>query len=295
MTDFDLSLKTIDIGEENYNYYKFGSGKPLLTITGFHTNFERVKPLLLILAEHFTVYFPILPGIHTRQPLTGPNGISKIHSSENYAVYINSWVEALKLKDYILSGFCYGALVAIRMLSINNNSAKNLLLFEPLCDGSNIHIEKYVNSFIKLVIKLGRENKLNNKMVDFLIHNETFLKFYFKSKLKSENNLNEAINHQISLTTMMDTRATIDLIKEIFTLKLSDENLLFKIPSILIFNKTDDIFDIPKIKNAITKILPNNQIFEIVMKHHAPATPMDNSYVSELISPILPAIINLKD
>lgn len=289
MTDFDPAPKTLTAGKTTYSYYRFGQGRPLVAVSGFHTDFERLKPLLQVLAEYFTVYFPVLPGIHTQKRLQ-----NNTHDSFVYADYIDSWIKALKLEDYLLTGFCYGALISIRLLSLKNNSAKNLLLFEPLYDGDYIHVEWFMTLFIKFVLKLGPNNKLNNIIVDFLLHNENFLRLYFRIRLESEPNLDKVIKHQLSLTSMMDTRTTIELIREIFTLKLARENLHFNLPSILIFNKTDNIFDIPKIKNGITKILPNNQIFEVAMKRHAPAGPMDQSYISKLLSPLLPAILNLK-
>lgn len=280
-----LEKNQIDLDGVIFDYYKMGKGKPLFIIPALHSDFSRFQLLLEYLSRYYTIYFPELPGVGMSTHLFD----TQKYSAQNYAHYLNLMVSKLKLSDYTLIGFCLGAVIAIRMLEKNNIPRPiAVILFEALYDGNYIHIDKKYSWIISLIMKLGPQNLLVRKFAGLALQNTKLLTLFYRFNYRHEKDLKKVIDHQIKLTKQMDTRAWLELTEDIFTLHLGRENLTFDLPTLLVFNIADNILDIEKTIAGVTKIFPRSQVVNIELTHHAPAGPIDEKLVHELMTPILP-------
>lgn len=288
-----MQKNQIKLEDAIIDYYKMGKGKALFFIPAFHSDFARFQPLLEYMSRDYTIYFPELPGVGMSSHLFE----TQKYSAQNYAHYLNLLIKKLALSDYTLVGFCLGAVIAIRMLEKNTvQRPKAVILFEALYDGDYIHIDKKYSWVISLIMKLGPQNLLIRKFARLALQNTKLLSLFYRFNYRYEKELKKVIQHQVKLTKQMDTRAWLELTVDIFDLHLGRENLYFDLPTLLVFNINDNILDIDKTIAGVTKIFPRAQVVNVELTDHAPAGPIDDKLVTELMTPILPkmqALLNV--
>ena len=283
-----LPKNEIVISQIRFSYYRLGQGRTLFLIPAFHSDVNRFSSLLDILARYFTVYIPELPGISTISPLGHYQ-----HTAKNYALLLNKMIAKLGIEDYILSGFCLGAVIAVRLLQITEKPPSHLMFFEAIYDADYILFNTIDTLAIQTIKTFGPHNRLINSIIDSSLHSDKFLTLYFRLLYRHERHIDQVIPHQIKLTSQMNSRAWVELIYDIFSLHLKKENLIFNIPATLIYNIHDDILDTPKTIAGMKKTFPHSHVFNVNLTQHAPSGPIDKAFVTRLISPLLPILKSL--
>lgn len=273
-----------------WEYFVAGSGKPLFFIPAFHSDITRFKPLVLYLSQHFKVILPHLPGISNQ------NQMGKYSfSAKNYAYFLNLLVKKLKLKNYLMVGFCYGGVIAIRMLEQKTTIPKHLFIFEGIYDANYITLKRRYRFLKVLAFKLGTKNRLLNSVVNLILHNEQVLKLYLRLTYGSEDELDKVIKHQSEITKIMSTRAYLETAFDIFNTHLSQENLNFRVPTTLIYNQFDNLIDIEPTIKGMQQIFPNSQLLTVNLAQHSPSGAITIKFVQELIKPLEEKLLSLKD
>ena len=277
MKKFEIEIDGIPLP-----YYKTGRGRPLFLIIGFHSTIDRFLPLIEYLSDYFTIYVPEMPGSST------PNPLPMEHTVKNYAKLYQSLIQQIKLKDYVLCGFSLGTIIAIRMLQLDSIQPFHLLLFVGIYDADYFKIPKKFSWAIEIIKRFDTSNPVIYGIADFLLHNKKFLDFFFRSVYKKESHLDKVTSHQTALTINMNSRTWLELVKDVFSLHLSQENLQFDIPTTLVNSAIDDILDSRKTAQGLSRIFPKAKVFNINLVRHSPKGPIDIKFVSKLITPMLP-------
>lgn len=281
---YQTKLKGVD-----WEYFVSGNGRTLLLIPAFHSDVTRFKTLIAYLSQHFQVVLPHLPGI------SNANNLGKYRfSAANYAYFLNLLVKQLKLKSYLLAGFCYGATIGIRMLEQKVNPPDHFLIFEGIYDADFITLKKRYQVVKKLALRLGSRSKLLSSIVNLILHNESALKLYLYLNYRHEKDLNKVIKHQVKITKIMSTQAYIEVAFDIFNTHLSQEKLRFKIPTTLIYNRFDNLIDVKPTIKGMRAIFPNSEVLTVDLTQHSPAGNIDIKFVQELIKPLEEKLLSLK-
>jgi len=274
----------------SWEYFVCGGGKTLLLIPAFHSDVTRFKTLISYLSQHFQVILPHLPGI------SNANNLGKYRfSAVNYAYFLNLLVKKLELQHYLMAGFCYGAIIGIRMLEQKVTKPEHFLIFEGIYDADFITLKKRYQVIKKLALRLGSKNKLLSSVVDLILHNESALKLYLYLNYRHEKDLDKVIQHQIKITKIMSTQAYIETAFDIFNTHLSQEKLEFKTPTTLIYNRFDNLIDVKPTIKGMQTIFPNNEVLTVDLTQHSPAGAINIKFVQELIKPLEEKLLSLKN
>lgn len=110
-----METKTIAINGNKVRYFCGGKGKPLVFLHGWSTNPLSHKPLLEKIAEHFTVYAPFLFDL-------------SFEDIESMAKSLAEFIYELGLKEVILAGTSFGALIACMAAYLQPKLVSRLLL-----------------------------------------------------------------------------------------------------------------------------------------------------------------------
>jgi len=114
-----MELKTINTARVPVRYYEGGSGKPLVFLHGAG-GILPADPFLDKLARKFHVYAPLLPGYGDSQEC------ATLRDMLDFTLHTFDVVEALGLKDPILTGHSMGGMIAAEMASIAHNDFTRL-------------------------------------------------------------------------------------------------------------------------------------------------------------------------
>lgn len=271
-------------------YVTGGRGRPLFFVPAFHSDLERFGPILEYLARSFQVIAPELPGIANREIL----GNGK-HTAASYAKALSAMVEKMRVRGYILAGVCLGAVIAIRMLQQGVVKPRHVILIEGIYDGDLLHIEPYLMVIVRLLLRLGAEHRLAQRIARGIIYNRHLLTTYYTLKYRRQPDRRETVSHQLDLTLQMNAQAWLELILDMFSLRLSQENLVFSVPTTLVYNHFDNILDSAKTIAGMKRIFPNAEIVRLALTEHAPADRLDASTVRELVAPLRQTLELLMD
>jgi len=282
--------KEINLEGVNWEYFEAGQGRTFLLIPAFHSDINRFRPLVEYLSRQFKIILPHLPGISNSQTMGHYR-----YSSKNYARFLNLFVEKLNFRDYILSGFCLGGVIIVRMLEQGLKFPKHVVIFEGIYDADFIRLEKPFDLVKRVALKLGSQSVLLKSAVDLVLHDERVLSLYLRLAYRDEPNLNEVIKHQVGITKIMSTRAYIETAFDIFNTHLAKENLVFKVPTSLIYNRYDNLIDLPPTIAGMQKIFPNSEVLHINLTKHSPAGEINLNTVEEMIEPLNAKLKLLRD
>jgi predicted alpha/beta-fold hydrolase len=102
-----LSEETIKCKNRKFHFINVGKGDTsLLVLHGLAGNKEIMVPFTQLLRDKYKCIYLDLPG-HNGLPL------NNIDSVSDFADYIKSFIEAMKLKDFGILGFSYGGNIAL--------------------------------------------------------------------------------------------------------------------------------------------------------------------------------------
>ncbi|MCE9521622.1 MAG: alpha/beta hydrolase [Alphaproteobacteria bacterium] len=119
-----MELKTIQTPRVPVRYYEGGKGKPLVYLHGAG-GILPADPFLAKLAQKFHVYAPLLPGYGDSQEC------GAMRDMLDFTLHTLDVVEALGLKDPILTGHSMGGMIAAEMAAIAHNDFAKLVLVCP--------------------------------------------------------------------------------------------------------------------------------------------------------------------
>ena len=119
-----MELKTIQTPRVPVRYYEGGSGKPLVFLHGAG-GIIPTDPFLDKLAKKFHVYAPLVPGYGDSQECP------TLRDMLDFTLHTLDVVEALGLKDPILTGHSMGGMIAAEMAAIAHNDFTRLGLICP--------------------------------------------------------------------------------------------------------------------------------------------------------------------
>jgi len=271
----------INLEGVTWEYFEAGEGRPFLLIPAFHSDINRFRPLVDYLSRYFRVILPHLPGISNSQAMGHYR-----YSSKNYARFLNLLVKKLDLKHYILGGFCLGGVIIVRMLEQGLNFPMHVVIFEGIYDADYLRLEKPFDLVKRVALRLGSRSVLLKSAVDLVLHDERVLALYLRLVYRNELNLKEVIKHQIGITKIMSTRAYIEAAFDIFSTHLAKEKLVFKVPTILIYNRYDNLIDLPPTIAGMQRIFPNSEVLQINLTKHSPAGEISLNAVEKMVEPL---------
>ncbi len=276
---------TVRLRGLDWAYYTVGSGSPMVVVPPFHADIERLAPVLTYLGKYFFVISPELPGIATPTPFTGYP-----HTSNTYAIFIGDFIKRLRLRDYVMLAISFGGVIAIRMLEIGVVSPRKLVMYGVPLDAAHIHLswgQRIVLSSYQIVAKNKRRA-------------ETFARYFFGTpwiisavfaiKFIGQKQYWKIVAHQTRLTVTIHPKAWVELLKEIFSLRLSEEPLQFTVPALLVYHKHDNMLDVPQAVAGMRRIFPNSQTIIIPEGLHAPVAPITEKEAAIWVSALLPMI-----
>jgi pimeloyl-ACP methyl ester carboxylesterase len=277
----EIVRKEIDLDGVKWEYFEAGAGRTFVLIPAFHSDINRFRPLVDYLSCQFKIILPHLPGISNNHSMGHYR-----YSSKNYAQFLNLFIEKLKIRDYLLGGFCLGGVIIVRMLEQGLSFPKHVVIFEGIYDANYIRLEKPFDLVKRAALKLGSKSVLLKSAVDLVLHDERVLSLYLRLVYRDEPNLNEVIKHQVAITEIMSTRAYIETAFDIFNTHLAKERLVFKVPTTLIYNRDDNLIDLPPTIAGMQTIFPNSEVLHINLTKHSPAGEIDLKVVEEMIEPL---------
>jgi pimeloyl-ACP methyl ester carboxylesterase len=124
------------------NYIDKGTGEPLIFLHGLLYDIDIYKGLIDILSERYHVYAIDLP-------MHGKTKILETMTTQEFSKILNEFIEEKKIKDPIVIGHSFGALVAIFYAS--RFKVKKLILIEP--SGLKYYNNHFSPAFRILVIQ----------------------------------------------------------------------------------------------------------------------------------------------
>lgn len=271
------------LGGIRWNYFVLGKGTPLFIAPPFHADIDRLRPLVEALAPYFRVIVPELPGVASPNPLPHNYG----HTARSYAVFLVKLVKKLNLGSYVLFGISLGGIIAIRMLELGIPPPKHLVVFGAPIHGEYIHLppDGRLGYFFYRLVRRNRDTAI--WFTRAIMQNPVILPVVFGIRFFGYKGYTRIIAHQIRLTRMMHPRAWVEVIEDVFSMRLPEEGLRFWVPTMLIYNKYDNVVDVKKTIHELKKIFPRSQTYFLNDKLHAPVGPMAKDELTPRIRPIL--------
>lgn len=146
------------------NYIRQGSGPTILLLHGWGDNTSGLKPLIISISKSNDVVAVDLPGFGGTQ---APEGIWGL---DEYAAFVQSFVEKLGIKPKVVIGHSNGGAIAIRAVSKGLATDKLILLASSGIRGEykgRVKALRLVTKFGKLVtspLPRSIKNKLRSKV-----------------------------------------------------------------------------------------------------------------------------------
>ena len=112
-------------GDVRFRVLTAGAGPALVYLHSFHDR-DGWPPLLARLAERFTVYAPLHPGVQ------GSEGVEQIDDVVDLGLAYDELLGALGVDSAVLVGHFFGAMVAAEVASLCPARARRVVLLSPL-------------------------------------------------------------------------------------------------------------------------------------------------------------------
>jgi len=119
-----MEIKTIATRRVPVRYYEGGQGRPLVFLHGAG-GLDADLGFLDALAAHFHVYAPLVPGYGDSEEC------SELRDMLDFTLHTWDVVEALGVKDPVLTGFSMGGMIAGEMAAIAPHDVSRLALIAP--------------------------------------------------------------------------------------------------------------------------------------------------------------------
>jgi len=218
----------------------------LVLIHSFPTNSTILRGLTDFLKDYFNVHFIDLPGFNKDVPPL------KDISMENYASYVQDYIENLGLNKYWIGGISFGFLIANSV--VTGKKCRGILSIEPYLESQQLGMKWYV--------------KLYSVVMAEIIHYIHINKIVYGSRLfKSVLKLTGAHpRHTKMMLKTVDARTFFETARLI--LKDSWQIRFKKVPYILIINKNDRTINPQYARNKFKKNVEDLIIVHTTVEHY---------------------------
>lgn len=149
----------IKIGNIDVNYIQYGSGKDIVLLHGWGQNIEMMQPIGDNLQNRFRITILDLPGFGQSSEPT------EVWTISDYASFLETFLNEVKVKKPIVIGHSFGGRVAIRFSA--RNPIEKLVLFGSPC----IRVEEKLPLSVKILKKLKQlpgMNQIGEKMKKYI-------------------------------------------------------------------------------------------------------------------------------
>ncbi len=140
-----INVKDLDI-----NYIQYGKGKDIILLHGWGQNIEMMKPLGDCFSESHRITILDLPGFGESSEPPLPWTI------DDYELFLEEFIERLKIKKPIVIGHSFGGRLAIRYCA--RNSIEKMVLFGSPC----IRIQESLSLTVRVLKGLKKLPGMNN-------------------------------------------------------------------------------------------------------------------------------------
>ncbi len=266
-----------------FSYYVTGRGNTIFVAPPFHSDVARIAPLVELLAGRYRVIIPELPGVANRSALPGKYE----HTARTYAMFLTEMVRRLKIRKYTLIGLSLGAIIGIEMLTLRCPRPNKFISYGAPLAASDIHLPREMKLFLGLYRMVFRQRERAEWFARHVLVNPSVLRIVFGIKFLGQKGYRNIVRHQVHLTANMHPRAWVELIDDIFSYDYPKNGQRFAIPALHMFNKHDNILDVPSLSARLQRIFPMSTIALLEMKYHAPLGPIEKEVVARHMKPMM--------
>lgn len=264
-------------------YYTIGTGPTLLIVPPFHSDINRLAPIVEYLGKFYHVIIPEFPGIATPIPLKG-----RVHTAKTYALFMNDFVRILKLRQYSMLSLSLGTIIAIRMMQMGAPMPQKFIIYGAPYDKSTIRPSPGQRFILAILRGIGGKKSRAVWFARAFICNRFLLTIIFGIRCIGYKKYRETVKHQVHLTALIHPRVWIEVIDDVLSLQLSAERISFPVDTVLIYNKHDNILDVPRAIAGMKRIFPNATVKILSHGLHAPLNPFTPSQVHAWAAQLLP-------
>jgi pimeloyl-ACP methyl ester carboxylesterase len=261
-------------------YVRVGKGKVLVLIPPFRSDIRRLQVLIEYLSGHFEVFVPELPGVGCETGLGG-----RPYTIKNYAEFFRGMLSDLDIDDYVLSGFCLGGLIAVKMVQ-QGATPKSMILWETFDSYREVHLSNQAKMLVGGVMLL-KSSRIGKILLDKMMHNDTVVAaitnlIYIRRKRRKS-----IVKYQSRLTTMMSGEAVIDILSDMMSFDLFvDESRVWELPVLMLCIEHDDLIDMKNSVKKISRHFVNLEIAYIPFEEHAPSGPITTRAVEGVMGSV---------
>jgi pimeloyl-ACP methyl ester carboxylesterase len=249
-------------------YVRVGKGRVLVLIPPFRSDIRRLQVLIAYLSQYFEVFVPELPGVGCKAGLGG-----RPYTVENYAEFFRGMLSDLDIDDYVLSGFCLGGLIAVKMVQ-QGATPKSMILWETFDSHKEVHLNSQSKALVG-VLKYLKKHQFGRMLIDRVMHNETVVTALTNLVYISRKRRKSIVKYQTRLTTMMNGKAVMDIVDEITSFDLfAGEDRVWELPVLMLCIEHDDLIDMKGSVKKMSKHFTNLEIDWIPFEEHAPSGPI---------------------
>lgn len=256
-----MKKNSLEILKTTIFYYTHGKGRPLLFLHGHRSDALRWRGAILFLGKKFKVYAPDLPGF-------GQSPELKIaHTMENYAQYMNLFVEKLNLRNYTLFGGSMGGIIALKMLLKEPRiQPAKLILFGTPYD------KKYwkLSLLDEFLFFLWKNSKMFLPLSQMIVKSNFILSRLLYLAFPKEARKKEIIEYEMKQWRVMPMRIWFETIVDILEVEFSQVKFQTKIPTIIINAERDQYFDNLKTSEGLKQLCLNSKVFFLPFATHIP-------------------------
>ena len=252
---YDLNLPNTDKYIETASNVKlyvkdYGSGKPVLLITGWPLSHEMWEyQMEALLQNNFRVIVYDRRGFgKSSQPYDG-------YDYDTLTSDLKSIIDQLQLKDITLIGFSMGGGEVVRYFS--------------KFQGENVSKAVLIGSITPFRLKTidnpeGKSEEenaetvksINNDRIGFL---DVFGKNFFGKSLLNDPISDPLLEYYRMLCSFASPKATLECAKSFSTTDFRDEMFMVNVPTLIIHGDNDKIVDIVSSSNKSAGLIPNNK------------------------------------
>jgi pimeloyl-ACP methyl ester carboxylesterase len=258
-----IKSKTIKINKKEVSYYDEGKGETIIFIHGWIVSKEIYLPLIELMQKKYRVIAPDLPGFGDSDELESE------HTLDSFVVFIQDFVNQLKIKKYHLYGYSMGGAIVIK-LAFNNKSVDSVILQSTLYFSKQLPFPFCkINLKIPLRLLLSAnffQKILINKLVTYTVKTRvpTLLEHCIQ---EDKNHVFEVCGHLVYLLNHMSMRATIESGTNLLEVDL--RNILRKTTNktLILWGKKDIILSVGK-ADHLHSLLPNSTLVKVPKTSH---------------------------
>src|SRR4030042_2957426 len=254
--------KQINIEESKIFYYVYNLHlKPtLLAVPGFRGNHKALTAFARCFENHRVILLD-LPGYGFSESL------NKTHSLKNYALFLNSFVTSLGLKDFYLWGHSLGGSIGIQYAAMFPNLINKLILVSPAISGKGF-LENLEADYYKLT------NFLPRKYRKIWVANELISKLGGELLIRGVSNKRkqELINSGIKDLKEAKSRVIVESALSYLKTDLIELSKKIAAETLLIAGELDIIVPLERIKILRSSIRRSELI---IIPEHSHLTPLE--------------------